>query len=316
MTLLPSHGLAFGVLLLAHAAVRSPRGDAASWARAAADQAPFWARSLNLRATAHALARHGLATSTETGIQPSEQLRMLAALESGALQATARVLLAAAPPTWLSSAVRSATVVRDYVPAADLKALAWLEPELDTLLTDAAAQQRRADETAWRERLGAAAEAAVLSALRRTGREAVQVSLVSDAYGYDIEVCDPPTAQIEVKGAGPHSRGSFHLTRHEYETARRRPGTWRLVQVVFHSSAFTAAPAAVLGPAHVAEVLCLTPEALRAAVPEDTDAFVWEQSALLTPPTTAWKTLDLKPAADFSAPGLRHRAVSHHQYRR
>ncbi|MGQ4361265.1 protein NO VEIN domain-containing protein [Streptomyces sp. SAS_272] len=313
MTLLPSHGLAFGVLLLAHAAIRSPRADAASWAAAAADQAPYWARSLNLRATAHALARHGLATETETGIQPSEQLQMLAGLESSALQATARVLLAAAPPPWLPLAVRSATVVRDYVPAADLKTLAWLEPELDALLLDAAAQQRRADEDAWRERLGAAAEAAVLSALRQAGREAVQVSLISDAYGYDIEVCDPPTAQIEVKGVGPQTRGSFHLTRHEYETAQRRRGTWRLVQVVFHSSAFTAA---VLGPAHVGEVLCLTPETLRDVVPEDTDAFVWEQSALITPPTTAWKAVDLKPAADFSAPGLRRRTVPHQQRRR
>lgn len=312
MTLLPSHGLAFGVLLLAHAAGRSPRADAASWARAAADQAPYWARSLNLRATAHALARHGLASETETGLQPSEQLRTLAVLESSALQATARVLLAAAPPSWLPLAVRSATVVRDYVPAADLKALAWLEPELDALLIDAAAQQRWADEDAWRERLGAAAEGAVLSALRRAGREAVQVSLVSDSYGYDIEVCDPPTAQIEVKGVGPQTRGSFHLTRHEYETAQRRRGTWRLVQVVFHSSAFNAA---VLSPDHIAEVLCLTPEALRAVVPEDTDAFVWEQSALLTPPATAWRTVDLKPAADFSAPGLRQRAVPHQQRR-
>jgi hypothetical protein len=313
MTLLPSHGLAFGVLLLAHAAVRSARADAESWAAAAADQAPYWARSLNLRAAAHALARHGLATETEMGVQPSDQLRTLAALETSALQATARVLLAAAPPPWLSLAVRSSTVVRDYVPAADLKALAWLEPELDAVLIDAAAEQRRADEDAWRERLGAAAEAVVLSALRRAGREAVQVSLVSDAYGYDIEVCDPPTAQIEVKGVGPQTRGSFHLTRHEYETAQRRRGTWRLVQVVFHSSAFTAT---VLGPAHVAEVLCLTPEALRDVVPEDTDAFAWEQSALITPPTTAWRTVDLKPATDLTAPGLRQRAVPHQQRRR
>ncbi|MCX4762428.1 DUF3883 domain-containing protein [Streptomyces sp. NBC_01275] len=304
MTLLPSHGLAFGTLLLADAAARAPRTDVEAWAQAAAAQAPYWARSLDLRATARALVRRGLAQATDAGIRPTAPLRVLAGLESGALRATARVLLAASPPSWLALAVRSGHVVRDYVPAADLKALAWLEPELDALLLGVAVQQRRADEEAWRERLGAAAETVVLSALRRAGRDAVQVSLVSDAYGYDVEVCDPPPAQIEVKGAGPETREGFHLTRHEFETAQRRPDTWRLVQVVFHSCAFSAD---VLDPGHIADVRQLTPRALRAVVPEDTAAFFWEQSALLTPPATAWRAADLKPSADFSAPGLARR---------
>ncbi|MGW0944312.1 protein NO VEIN domain-containing protein [Streptomyces sp. NPDC002623] len=313
MRLLPSHGLAFSTLLLAHAAVRAPRTDVDAWAHAAADHAPHWARSLDLRATARALLLHDLAQPTDTGVQTAEQLHAVALQESGALQAAARVLLTTSPPAWLALAVRSGTVVRDYIPAADLRALAWLEPDLDALLLDAAAQQRWADEEAWRERLGAAAEAAVLSALRRAGRDAVQVSLVSDAYGYDIEVRDPPVGQIEVKGAGPETRGTFHITRHEFETSQRRPDTWRLMQVVFQSSAFSAD---VLGAGHIAEVLQLTPRALREVVPEDTRAFVWEQSALLTPPATAWRPADLTPSADFSAAGLRRQALPSQRARR
>ncbi|WP_079141835.1 DUF3883 domain-containing protein [Streptomyces sp. LUP30] len=306
MRLLPSHGLTFGVLLLAHAAVRAPRYDAEKWARAATEQAPFWARSLDLRTIVRTLVLHGLAEETDDGMQAAEQLRALALQDYGAPKATARVLLAASPPSWLASAVRSGVVVRDYIPSADLAALAWLEPDLDALLFDAAVQRRNSEEEAWRERLGAAAEAVVVSALRRAGRQVAQVSLVSDTYGYDVEVFDPPPKQIEVKGAGPETRGGFHLTRHEFETSQRRPDSWRLVQVVFHPSAFTAD---VLDPSHIVDVLQLTPRVLRDLVPEDTRAFVWDQSALLTPPTTAWESAGLKPAPDFSAPGLRGRIL-------
>ncbi|WP_194292652.1 protein NO VEIN domain-containing protein [Streptomyces katsurahamanus] len=302
MTLLPSHGLVFRVLLLAHAADRAPRADADAWARAAFDRASHWGRSLDLRAAARALLAHGLAEATEDGIRVAARLRSLPAMESGAMRATARVLLAASPPPWLTQAVRSGSVVRDYIPDADLKALTWLEPELDALLADAAAQHLAAEGEVWRERLGEAAEAVVLSALRRTGREAVQVSLVSAAYGYDVEVSGDPVERIEVKGAGPETRGSFHLTRHEFETARRHPDTWSVVQVVFRPDAFRAD---VLGPEHVADMIRLMPQAVRAVVPEDTDAFVWEQSALLTPPAEDWRPTGLRPAADFSAPGLR-----------
>ncbi|MER5978622.1 DUF3883 domain-containing protein [Streptomyces sp. NPDC001857] len=305
MTLLPSHGLAFGVLLLAHSAIRAPRSDMECWVRAATDHAPFWARSLDLRTTASALVLHGLAEETDDGIRTTDRLRAVAGLDSGSLQAIARVLLTTSPPSWLALAARRGVVTREYIPAADLKSLSWLEPELDSVLLDAAAQLHRADEEAWRDRLGAAAEAVVVSALRRKGRRAVRVSLVSDAFGYDVEVCDPPREQLEVKGAGPQTRGSFHLTRHEFETSQRHGNRWRLVQVVFRSDAFTVD---VIDSSHVAEVLLLTPQALRTVVPEDTRGFVWEQSALLTPPADAWTSADLKPAPDFTAPGLRRRS--------
>ncbi|MCK9868105.1 DUF3883 domain-containing protein [Nocardiopsis dassonvillei] len=190
---------------------------------------------------------------------------------------------------------------RDYIPDADLKALAWLEPELDALLADVAARYRAELENSWRDRLGEAAEAVVLSALKRDGRKAVQVSLVSAAYGYDVEVSGPPTGRIEVKGAGPATSGSFHLTRHEFDTALRYPETFSVVQVIFHPCAFRAD---VLGPEHVADVRQVTAQVLRSIAPEDTETFIWEQSALFTPPAVAWRPTDLRPAADFAIPGL------------
>jgi hypothetical protein len=301
MTLLPSHGFTSGVLLLAHAA-RVPRTDIDVWVRAASDRAAHWGRSLDLPATARALLEHGLADQTQDGISPAQRLLALASMKFNAMQAAARILLAVSPPPWLAQAVRTDAVVRDYIPDADLKALAWLEPGLDALLIDVAALHRTSQEDVWRARLGEAAEGVVLSALQNEGRTAVQVSLISASYGYDIEVCGSPTERIEVKGAGPGTAGSFHLTRHEFETALHYPNSFSVIQVVFRSHAFSAD---VLRPEHIAGMIRLTPQALRSTVPEDTEMFTWEQSALLTPPRAVWSSVGLRLAEDFAAPGLR-----------
>ncbi|MFI6575313.1 DUF3883 domain-containing protein [Nocardiopsis sp. NPDC050513] len=301
MTLLPRHGLVFGVLLLAHAS-QVPRVDVAAWVRAASERAGHWSRSLDLSTVARALLEHDLAEQTLDGIRPAPQLRALPAMDSSAMRAAARVLLAASPPVWLTQAVRSNAVVHDYIPDADLKALAWLEPGLDSLLVDVAVMHHSTQEDVWRKRVGEAAEAVVLSALRREGRLARQVSLVSPSYGYDIEIGNPPLERIEVKGAGPETSGSFHITRHEFETALRYPDTYSVVQVVFHSSAFSAE---VLRGEHVAAVIRLASQVLCSIVPADTETFTWEQSALLRPPTIAWRPTALRPEEGFFVPGLR-----------
>ncbi|NEA46545.1 DUF3883 domain-containing protein [Streptomyces sp. SID10815] len=308
MTLLPSHGRAFSVLLLAHAAVRVSRADVEDWAQAASDRAAQWGRRLDALTTARALFAHGLAEQTREGVRLGHALQALPVMESGAMRAAACLLLTASPPPWLSQAIRAGTVVRDYIPGNDLKVLSWLEPGLDALLLDVAVRHRAVQEDAWRERLGEAAEAVVLSALRRDGRKAIQVSLVSPAYGYDVEVSGPPTERIEVKGAGPETSGSFHLTRHEFDTALRHPDSFCLMQVVFHSCAFHAE---VLRAEHVADVKRLTPQALRSIVPEDNATFAWERSALLRPSVSVWQPSALRPAADFTAPGLRRRVDGH-----
>lgn len=306
MTLLPSHGMTFGSLLLAHTAALAPRDSVEAWVQAARAQGSYLTRALDLRATARFLVDAGLVNARD-GIRLGRHLsRLVVYGDRAGLPDMARVLLVAAPPPWLPLAAARGRVVRDYIPDADLKALLWLEPELDALLLSVGAQLKQAGQDAVRELLGEAAEAVVLSALRRERRDAVQVSRISDAYGYDIEVRGSSLERIEVKGTGPATRGSFHLTRNEFETGLRHARSWRLVQVVFDRSAFTAD---VLDRTHVLEVRQLCPGTIPEIVPDDTAQFVWEKSALLTPSEQAWLPSGLVPEDDFSVPGLRSASV-------
>lgn len=307
MTLLPSHGTTFASLLLSHTAARAPRASAEDWVRAARMQESHLTRSLNLQATAQSLVAEGLAHD-EDGLRLAEPLFRLVELgEAAGLREMARVLMSAAPPPWLTLAVRSGRVVRDYIPEADLKALRWLEPDLDAMLLAIGTQRNHARQEEVRQILGDAAEAAVLSALRRERREAIQVSRISDAYGYDIEVREEPVDRIEVKGAGPSTGGSFHLTRHEFETCRRYGRGWRLIQVAFTASAFTAAS---LDGSHIGEMLQLNSAAIMNMVPADTPQFTWEDSALLKPCGELWLPTGLEPGKEFQARGFEDSAAS------
>ncbi len=302
MSLLPSHGTVFGSLLLTQTAALTPRTDAERWVNAARAQGSFLTQALDLHATARGLIDAGL-VEAEQGIQLGQSLSRLAALDdAGGMHSMARILLTEAPPQWLALAAGSGRVVRDYIPDADLKALLWLEPELDSLLLSVGARQKQTWQEEVRQRLGEAAEAAVLSALRRAGHDAVQVSRISDAYGYDIEVRGTHVDRIEVKGVGPTTRGTFHLTRNEFETSLHHADSWRLVQVIFDGSAFLAD---VLDRSHIAAVLQLATGTIREVVPPDTSQFVWENSAKLTVPEGNWLPTGLVPSDDFQAPGFR-----------
>ncbi|WP_198167214.1 DUF3883 domain-containing protein [Microbispora sp. ATCC PTA-5024] len=221
------------------------------------------------------------------------------------LQDVARILLAAAPPPWLRLAVSAGSVTRAYIPAEDLRALLWLEPELDRILLDAYAQLDQQDQEEIRKRVGDAAELVVLAALQRAGHRPARVSQISDSYGYDIEVRGTSIDRIEVKAAGPTTRGTFHLTRNEYAKSLQHGQQWRLVQVVFSSAAFVADE---LNTSHVEGVFQLAAGTLQKVVPPDTPQFAWEGSALLSPPDTAWCSPGLVLDPDFKCPGIRSAA--------
>ncbi|MEU6715013.1 DUF3883 domain-containing protein [Nonomuraea sp. NPDC046802] len=213
----------------------------------------------------------------------------------------ARILLAAAPPPWLRLAVSTSGVLREYIPAEDLKALLWLEPDLDQVLFDAFAELDQSNQAAIRKRIGHAAELVVLAALRHAGQKPVHVSQISDSYGYDIEVRGTGTDRIEVKAAGPLTRGTFHLTRNEYAKSLQYGRQWRLIQVVFNSAAFVADE---INVSHVEAVFQLAPGTLQEIVPPDTPQFVWEGSALLSPSDGTWFPSGLILAPEFKIPGL------------
>ncbi|MFQ6397621.1 DUF3883 domain-containing protein [Nocardia sp. KC 131] len=213
----------------------------------------------------------------------------------------ARLLLITAPPAWLRLAVNHDAVAREYIPASDLDSLRWLEPNLDRLLIDAYDNLYFSAQTEWQKQIGDAAELFVLAALRYSGLKPAHVARISDVFGYDIEVRDPFVDRIEVKGAGPRTAQAFHLSRNEFEKSQQYGDEWRLLQVVFQSAAFVVEE---LDQSHVESVYELDSHVLRRMVPADPTGFVWEKSALITPPKELWRRSNLTLDPGFTVSGF------------
>lgn len=301
--LLPRHGFVFGVFLLARAARIRPRRGIAEWVEAARSPRSFLAAEVDLTRPVEALLRLRLAWSTDDGIAVDPRLlRFSDSADRATMEGVARLLLASDPPLWLTIAVTTSEVAREYIPDEDLTALRWLEPRLDDVLRGARADLAEAAHEPLRKAIGDAAELFVLAALRRTGAQVLHVARISDRYGYDIEVREPVVRRIEVKAAGATTRGTFHLTRNEFDKSRLHTDEWRLLQVVFTGSALIADR---LDSSHVAGVFELTHDALSSLVPPDSPTFAWNESALITAPPEAWRPAQLEIDPTFTAPGFR-----------
>lgn len=87
-------------------------------------------------------------------------------------------------------------------------------------------------DTAARERVGSAGEAALVALLRdRTAGHVDHVSTWSDGFGYDIAFStDSVCAHLEVKSTTRLGRFTAYLSRHEYDVMLRDP-TWVLITV-------------------------------------------------------------------------------------
>ncbi|MBF6150208.1 protein NO VEIN domain-containing protein [Nocardia nova] len=221
--------------------------------------------------------------------------------DSEALVQIARLMFITAPPVWLTVAVENKTVTREYIPAYDLEALSWLEPELDRVILDAYAHVHSTDRADWQKKIGDAAELFIVAALRFCGHNPVHVALISDVYGYDIEVEHAHVDRIEVKGAGPRTAWTFHLSRNEFEKSQEYGEEWRLVQVAFRSSAFVAKE---INPSHIEAIYELDSLAVRRVVPPDPPGFLWEKTALITPPKEDWRPSGLVLDPGFTLPGF------------
>lgn len=91
-------------------------------------------------------------------------------------------------------------------------------------------------DTAARERVGAAGEAALVEMLgSRTNARVAQVSAWSDGYGYDIEVVSEGiAAHLEVKSTTRRGRMAVYLSRNEFDVMLRDE-SWSLVLVHLNS---------------------------------------------------------------------------------
>ncbi|MFB8277226.1 protein NO VEIN domain-containing protein [Nocardia colli] len=299
--MLPKHGFCYGVLLLARAATLSPRQGVDDWVAAVRMHGSFLAAAIDLKAPATMLVDSGLARIGQS-LELSAQLTAATdCRDADALLQVARLLLITTPPAWLRMAVNHNVVARQYIPTNDLDSLRWLEPNLDRVLIEAYDDRYSSEHTYWQKQIGVAAELFVLAALRYSGLKPAHVALISDVYGYDIEVRDPLMDRIEVKGAGPRTALTFHLSRNEFEKSQQHAAEWRLLQVVFHSSAFADEE---LDHSHIESVYELDSQGLRQTIPPDPTGFVWEKSALVTPPRELWRSSGLTLDPSFRMPGF------------
>lgn len=288
-------------MLLAHAAIVAPRRSIVEWVHAAASHGGHLAAATDLSTPARQLVDCGLAKEV-TWIEVAPQLSALVEQERGpALKDIAQLLLLASPPVWLPFAVSAAGVAREYIPESDLRALNWLEPDLDGMLMLAYGQLPSAEGMSHAKQIGDAGELFVLSAFRYAGAHATHVAQFSDAFGYDIDVRKPGRQRIEVKAAGPKTAGCFHLTRNEFMACRRYGEEWRVMQVVFNSAAFIAAE---LKPSHVAGIYALESKSIQSIVPPDTEHFSWQESAKVAPPKDSWQETGLVLDPNFKIPGF------------
>lgn len=287
--MLPNQGRCLAVFLLASAATLKPRSTIQDWVGAAQETSSIVAASLDLKQPAEGLLASGLAHQRGT-IEISHDLANLCTMaDRVTLISIARLLFLKFPPPWLRVAVGEGGVCYDYVPATALDELEWLHPDLTDLLLDVYQKIEVVRDGQVKKWLGDTAELIVMAALRLSGRNPIQVSKISDAFGYDIE-CQNPRERIEVKAASEGTKGTFHLSRNEFEKSKMYGAQWRLLQVVFCTEAFVSPH---IRSAHVMELLEVSSAAIGQAIPPDTLSFKWSASAEVCPPSELWSIVDL-----------------------
>lgn len=300
--MLPTHGAASGVFLLANAANHINHEDVGAWTLAARARSSFLAGALNLDGCAAAILRLGLAKVAGT-VQLDPALSALSEkADRPTLVAISSLLLASDPPSWISLAVHDGLVFREYIPTDDLRGLEWLEPDLDQLLAGVAEDMAGRHVDSLREALGRAGELVILAAAADAGFLPLHVADVSDSFGYDIEVHIPSKLRFEVKSTTSTRQGIFHLSRNEFDKCRHYGDEWRLIQVTFDSAIFSDNS---ISASHISAIRELYSRELIDLVPPDSNAFRWTESSLIQPPIDAWRLSQLRVPATLRLPGVR-----------
>ena len=106
------------------------------------------------------------------------------------------------------------------MPDADLQRLTWLGPDLAPIVLSVHRAITSASDAKLREQMATPANWQSSSALERIGFQPNRVSLVSDAYGYDIEYRSGQNLhRLEVKACVQSTADRAIVTRNEYEKA-------------------------------------------------------------------------------------------------
>lgn len=294
---LPSRGRCHAAFLLAYSARVRDCADVSEWVLAALDKPTHMASSLDLSGTALLLIDTGLARVDGKIINSRGMGRLNTIADLTTLKAIARLLLSRRPPDWLRTVVVEGRLATELIPSEDLDAISWLGVDLEPIITSVHRDLYGDRDDELRKLLGDAGELAIMSAFRLQGLVPRHVALVSDRFGYDIEVLRRYERYgYEVKTAVSTTAGRILLSRHEFEVASAMDARWRLIQVTFSTKVLAVGRATAQDVVHIRE---LTSDQLRSMAPVEQATFRWNESAEFRPCGTDWLPSDLVVASDF-----------------
>jgi len=261
------------------------------------------AGALDFDAIAAELIQVGLATCYDDRMNvDSALLELSRCADRMTLLSIAATLISKSPPVWLPLAVGNQKVNREFIPTNDMEDLNWIEPELDQFLLSANSRFERCLDASFAKRLGDVAELFLLAAFDSAGACPVHLAKISDVYGYDIECRGSGTERVEVKAASSRTRGSFYISRNEFDKSQAYGNEWRLIQLTFSNLAFVDQE---LNISHIESLRELSSEALGELVPSDTEIFRWTESALMNVPDRYWNPVNIELDPNFVTKGVR-----------
>jgi hypothetical protein len=293
---LPSKGRCHAAFLLAYSARVRRCADVDVWLAAARTKSTYMAAALDLVGTAQILLDVGLARVDDAVFIARDLACLDREGDTATFKAIARLLLLHRPPDWLRAAVIDDGVAAEFIPGADLDVLSWLGSDLEPIIVAVYNHLYGSANDELLKHLGDAGELMVMSALHALGRQPRHVALVSDRFGYDIEVNSPTQRHgVEVKTVVPTTAERILITRNEFDVARRMGNRWKIVQVTLSSQAIARGLATA---GDVMQVRELTSEALRIMAPSDSSMFKWSDSAEFRPSAAMWTASELVIPAD------------------
>jgi len=265
----------------------------------ALDKPTHMAASVDLRGTANLLIDTGLARAEERIVTARDLRRLDSVADLNTLKGIARLLLTRRPPDWLRTVVAEGKVALELIPKQDLDSLSWLGDDLETIIV-AANRHLYGDEDEHRRKLlGDAGELAVMSALRSRGLDPRHVALVSDRFGYDVELqVGNVIYGYEVKAAVTTTAQRILLSRNEFNVAAAMNARWCLLQVTFSTRVFALGRATAND---VIEIREMTSNSIQSMAPSEPASFRWTEAAEFRPKLADWKASDLVVGSDFVA---------------
>lgn len=294
---LPSRGRCHATFLLAYSARVRRCDDVGDWLAAAGDKPTHMATALDLTGTAYLLLDAGLARVEERVIISADLARLDKVADLTTLKAIASLILMRRPPSWLRFAVSEGRFVAEFIPTSDLDAMSWMGADLEAIIVAVHHHLYGVVDEGLLKRLGDAGELAVISALRDQGLQPRHVALVSDRFGYDIELSiQRRLFGLEVKTAVTSTAARVLVSRNEFEVAQRMGDRWKIVQVVFSSKVIARGIATA---DDIEDIRELSSASLIAMAPIEEGRFRWLEGAEFHPEVSLWGASDLSVATDF-----------------